>query len=238
MSAGWPSSLWLVRHGESVGNAAAAEASRQGLEAIDIEARDADVDLTAQGRRQAEAVGRWLAALPDDERPEAALVSPYLRARRTASAALAGLDGEVPVRIDERLRDRELGVLDRLTTKGVEARHPEEAAARARLGKFYHRPQGGESWADVLLRLRSALTDLRADHPGQRVLVVAHDIVVVLFRYLLEALDEAQVLDISSRTAPVNCGITYYQLHEDEGLVLRNYNTVIDREGRLEQADA
>ena len=238
MTAGWPSSLWLVRHGESVGNAAAAEARRQGLEVIDVVARDADVDLTAHGRAQAEALGRWLAALPDNERPEVGLVSPYLRARRTASIALQRLGSEVPVRVDERHRDRELGVLDRLTAKGIEARYPEEAAARRRLGKFYHRPAGGESWADVLLRVRSALFDLRADHAGQRVLVVAHDLVVILFRYLLEGLNEAQVLEISREAGPLNCGITYYQLHEREGLVLRNYNAVIDEEGRMESADA
>ncbi len=51
-------------------------------------------------------------------------------------------------------------MLDRLTRRGIEARHPEEAELRRRLGKFYHRPAGGESWADVALRVRSALTDL------------------------------------------------------------------------------
>jgi hypothetical protein len=34
------------------------------------------------------------------------------------------------------------------------------AAARAFLGKFWHRPPGGESWADVALRLRTFLDTL------------------------------------------------------------------------------
>lgn len=237
MTAGWPSALWLVRHGESVGNAAAVDAWRRGAEVVAVAARDADVDLTARGRSQAEAMGRWLAALDGDRRPEVAVVSPYLRARRTLGIALDGLPGAVSVRVDERLRDRELGVLDRLTARGIEARHPEEAAARRRQGKFYHRPAGGESWADVLLRLRSAVADLRADHAGRRVLVVAHDVVVVLFRYLLEGLDEAQVLELSRRAAPLNCGVTYYE-HEGDGLVLRSYNLAVDREGRSEEAGA
>lgn len=238
MSDRWPQALWLVRHGESVGNAAAAAARAKGAEVIDVAARDADVDLTPEGCRQAEAVGRWLAALPPDERPERAVVSPYLRTRRTADIALRQLAPALPVTLDERVRDRELGVLDRLTAKGIEVRQPEEAAARRRLGKFYHRPAGGESWADVLLRLRSALTDLRADHAGRRVLVVTHDVVVILFRYLLEGLDEESVLNISRHTAPVNCGITFYQLHEERGLVLASYNASIDREGQLASADA
>jgi len=40
-------------------------------------------------------------------------------------------------------------------------RERQEAARRARLGKLYYRPPGGESWADVALRLRSFLSELR-----------------------------------------------------------------------------
>ena len=53
------------------------------------------------------------------------------------------------------------------------ARLPDEAARRSRLGKFYYRPPGGESWADVLLRLRALLRELREDHPDGRVLLFA-----------------------------------------------------------------
>ncbi len=61
---------------------------------------------------------------------------------------------------DERLRDRELGILDRLTRLGVKTRYPDEAERRLWLGKLYYRPPGGESWADVALRLRSILDEL------------------------------------------------------------------------------
>lgn len=233
MSEGWPKALWLVRHGESVGNVAAAEARAADAEVIDLDERDADVDLTPAGRLQATTVGAWLAALPAAERPEVCVVSPYLRARRTAELILAEIEEKVPVTVDERLRDREFGVLDRLTAKGIVVRHPDEAAARQRLGKFYHRPAGGESWADVLLRLRSAAADLRTDHAGRRVLVVAHDVVVILFRYLLEGLDEQTVLQVSERIAPVNCGITYYRLHQDRGLVLDSYNASVGPDAKL-----
>jgi probable phosphoglycerate mutase len=238
MPAGWPQALWLVRHGESVGNVAAAGARAAGAELIDIAQRDADVDLTENGVRQATAVGEWLSTLPAGEGPEVCVVSPYVRARRTAELILAQMGRVVPVTVDERLRDREFGVLDRLTAKGIETRHPDEAAARQRLGKFYHRPAGGESWADVLLRLRSATDDLRSDHAGRRVLVVAHDVVVILFRYLLEGLDEQAVLLLSQHTAPVNCGITYYRLHPDRGLVLDSYNASIGTDAKLVVPDA
>lgn len=187
--------LILVRHGESEGNVAAAEAYTQGLEAIEIDERDADVELSSAGRDQARALGVALATSPDDERPDVVWCSPYVRALQTARIALEAADLELSVRVDERLRDRELGVLDRLTFTGVQARHPEEAELRKRLGKFYHRPSGGESWADVALRLRSVLTDLDRAEDGRRVLVVCHDAVVMLIRYVCEQMTEAQILE-------------------------------------------
>ena len=80
----------------------------------------------------------------------------------------------------ERLREREFGILDRLTRAGIEAKHPEQAAARAFLGKFYHRPPGGESWADVALRLRSLLDTIGRQYAGERLLVVTHQVVILV----------------------------------------------------------
>ena len=93
-------------------------------------------------------------------------------------------------------------------TRGIEAQFPEEAAARTRLGKFYHRPPGGESWCDVGLRVRSALDSIAREHQGERVLLVAHQVVIFMFRYVIEHLDEAQILAISRQEELVNCSVT------------------------------
>jgi broad specificity phosphatase PhoE len=99
--------------------------------------------------------------------------------------------------VDERLREKEFGVLDRLTKLGIEQRFPDQAALRARIGKFYYRPPGGESWCDVILRLRSVLDTISLHHSqGSRVLVVAHQVIVLCLRYLLEELTEAEILAI------------------------------------------
>src|SRR5262245_21793496 len=148
MRQNWPELLYLVRHGQSQGNVARDAAHEAGLLEIDIDVRDVDVPLSDLGHRQAEAAGRWFASLPDDQRPEVILSSPYVRARQTAEAicsagALAG--GPAKSIIDERLREREFGVFDRLTTAGIRQKYPEEAAHRTMLGKFYHRAPGGES---------------------------------------------------------------------------------------------
>ncbi|GIF08319.1 histidine phosphatase family protein [Actinoplanes siamensis] len=195
--------LGIVRHGESVGNVAAAEAERGHAEVIDLAERDADVPLSETGRRQAQAVARFFEQSP--ARPDMAIVSPYLRTRQTAS----GL--RIPVVVDERLRDRELGVLDLLTNAGVHARFPEEARRRARLGKFYYRPPGGESWADVLLRLRSLLRELREDHPGGRILLVGHEATVWLIRSLAEGLAEPELMALARGEAIANCSISSWR---------------------------
>jgi len=197
--------LAVVRHGQSTGNIAASAAERGGAEVIDIPERDADVPLSVAGREQAGALRGVFAGMLADLRPDVAVVSPYLRARQTAEAALADLP--VPVMVDERLRDRELGVLDLLTSRGVQARFPDEARRRARLGKFYYRPPGGESWADVLLRLRSLIGELSA----ARVVLFAHEATVFLIRYLVEGLDEAALMEIAHRTTIANCSISSWR---------------------------
>jgi broad specificity phosphatase PhoE len=196
--------LILVRHGESEANVAASAAEASGALRIAVPARDADVELSERGMRQAESLGRRLA---EDAVPDAMRVSPYRRARTTAHVALTTAGWDLAPYVDERLRDRELGVLDTLTSHGVDQLHPEEAARRRFLGKFYYRPPGGEAWTDVALRVRSLLRDLD-DASDERVLVVCHDAVIMLFRSICERIAERELLD-EARAHPVpNCSLT------------------------------
>jgi probable phosphoglycerate mutase len=197
----WPERLWIVRHGQSAGNVAKDAAYSVGSATIEIEARDIDVPLSELGKEQSQAVGNWLASLPDTQKPQVILSSPYLRARQTGAAILAAggvADNESEMIVDERLREKELGALDRLTWVGIEQLYPKEADHRTRLGKFYYRPPAGESWCDVILRLRSALDTISLHYGGKRVLVIAHQVVVLCFRYLLETLDEQAILAIDA----------------------------------------
>src|SRR5215204_4530222 len=125
--------LILIRHGESMGNAAAAAANAAQAEVIVIDQRDADVPLSPAGLQQAQALGAGLQEALADERP---------------------------------------------TTIGVANRFALEAERRRWLGKFYHRPPGGESWADVVLRIRSFLRDLDDVPNGTRAVIICHDALV------------------------------------------------------------
>ncbi len=232
----WPDRLWIVRHGESAGNVARDAAQAARLPRIDIAGRDVDVPLSPLGVRQADGLGRWFAAMPADARPDVLLASPYVRARQTAEriAAAGGLaDAHRPI-VDDRLREKEFGVLDRLTRWGIEQDYPEQAELRRIMGKFYHRPPGGESWCDVILRLRSALDTMQLHHSGRRVLIVGHQVVVLCLRYLLEDMDEAGILAVDRAADVANCSVTEYSADPDrDGMVLRRFNFTapIEREG-------
>lgn len=200
--------LWLVRHGESVGNVAASAAEASGTDRIPLDIRDADVPLSPSGLEQAAALAPWLEGRRSDL--STYWCSPYRRARQTLDAALGDDAAGVRVLVDERLRDRELGILDLLTTSGVAAIHPDEVARRQHLGKFYHRPPGGESWADVALRLRSFVSDATSrDEAGATALIVAHDAVVMLFLYLFLEMSEADLLDFAQSHTVANASVTH-----------------------------
>jgi broad specificity phosphatase PhoE len=210
----WPEWLWIVRHGQSAGNVARDRAEAAGHHLIDIAARDMDVPLSPLGEEQADAVGHWFGQLPRERKPNVVLCSPYVRARETARRLLgaAGLGpDDVTFVCDERLREKEFGILDRLTVLGITQKYPELAEQRRHVGKFYFRPPGGESWCDVILRLRSVIEMVTREYRRERVLVVAHQVTVNCMRYLLERKSEAEILDIDRQADVPNCGVTAYE---------------------------
>lgn len=221
-----PDVLWFVRHGQSEGNVLRDAVETAGGAEVALPWRDADTPLSALGVAQARALGAWFADQP--VRPTAVLTSPYQRARDTAhellSAAGADLAGLL-VDEDERLRDRDMGVLERLTWAAITERFPAEAARAVGQGFSLYRPPGGESWADIALRLRSLFHDL-AGASGQRVLVVAHDVVIQLARAVLTGLDEASTVAMSRATPYPNAGLATFERTPD-GYVCTTYGWTV-----------
>lgn len=226
----WPERMWIVRHGQSAGNVARDIADQSALDRIALDRRDVDIPLSALGEQQAAALGRWFSRSDPCDRPDVLIASPYLRAMETARLfrGCGGADEGEPICCDERLREKEFGILDGLTTSGVGNLYPDQAAFRRLLGKFYHRPPGGESWCDVILRLRSLIDTVSLHYAGRRVMIFAHQVVVLCLRYIIEDLGEAEILAIDRQGDIANCSITEYRFDPSAGkngkLLLDRYN--------------
>jgi probable phosphoglycerate mutase len=135
----------FIRHGETDWN-------KQGLIQGSI-----DTDLNAQGHAQAKAVAALLALRAQEWADFQIIVSPQRRARQTAGyvfAALSRSDHE----IDHRVRELGFGIWEgkpfwELKDSPIYPADPE--------GRFFWRPEGGESYEDGVARItewRAALT--------------------------------------------------------------------------------
>ena len=222
-----PQFLWIIRHGESIGNVARHSAERQNALQIETPHREPDVPLSELGKAQAQKLGKWFST--PNQKPTIIYTSPYIRAMETTQILVesAGFErDEVLIRLDERLRERELGVFDCLTKEGARLKYPDLCDLRERWGKFYFRPPGGESWADVVFRLRSFIeTDFSKLHK-ENVLIVTHEVVVRCFRYILEYLNEPEILAIDAASDVENGAITSYEFDAERNkftLKLDNY---------------
>ena len=109
----WPDRLWIVRHGQSAGNVARDRAELASDHLIELETRDADTPLSDLGQQQARALGDWFARLPPGVRPTTLMSSPFVRSRQTMEAVARALGTpDEDVLVDERLREKEFGILD------------------------------------------------------------------------------------------------------------------------------
>lgn len=222
----WPETLWLVRHGESAANLASRTAEHAGALEVPLPHRDMDTPLTDAGKAQAAALGQ---SFVHQIKPHVIIASPYARTRQTTSAFCAALaeEDQPELRFDERLRERERGIFDGLTVAGVKERLPYEFDKRQFLGKFYHRAPGGESWCDVVQRLRAVVDRVLIQHAGQRVMIITHEVVIYCLRYILENMSEEQILAVDAEGDIANCSVTTYAADPQTGrLVLQRFNVV------------
>ena len=143
-----PTQLLVLRHGQSEWNASG---RWQG---------HADPPLDRAGQLQAVAAAEVLGTF------DAVWASDLQRATLTAQI-IAELLGIGPVQIDPRLRETDVGPWQGLTHAEVEAGWPGFLAA-------HRRPDGFEPYDLAAERLRAALSEIAAEHPGGQVLVISH----------------------------------------------------------------
>ncbi|MDE3154091.1 MAG: histidine phosphatase family protein [Acidobacteriota bacterium] len=147
--------LYLVRHGATT------------LSSEDRFAGATDVDLSDEGRAQAQALARRLA----HTNLAAAFCSPMRRTHDTCTI-IAGPHGLTPVG-DAGLREVDHGHWEGLTRQEVEHRYAEEYAAWEE-DPFTFAPQGGESGAHVVARALPVIRRIVIEYRERAVLIVSH----------------------------------------------------------------
>lgn len=189
--------LIIMRHGQSQWNL---ENRFTGWE---------DVDLTPVGEAEARRAGELIKDFPID----AVYSSTLKRARRTvemaldsamaAGADLAALrDGDAwRITLDDALRERDYGDLVGLNKAETAEKYGDEQVHLWRRG-FEVRPPGGESLADVVVRVRPYYEGEIAPlvQAGQNVLVSAHGNSLRALLLILEEYSEEEITGVELPT--------------------------------------
>jgi broad specificity phosphatase PhoE len=154
--------LILIRHGESTWND---EGRIQGW---------TDCPLSERGLRQAEKLANRLADLPI-----AALYTSSLR-RALETADIVGRTLDLPLMVDERLKEYSVGDLEGLTVEEVKQQYPSIYQSWWETTDWT--PLPGEEGRDVFAqRVEAAMADIVARHPQETVAVVTHGGVIGIF---------------------------------------------------------
>jgi len=224
-----PIDLVLVRHGESEGNVY--DKMREGGKRSKLNSRHtSEYRLTDLGRLQAQRAGTIIKR--EIGSFDHMYCSEYVRAIETAGHM--DLPGS-QFRTDSSIREIHSG-----SNRGIE--HPlkehGEALAHLSCGAWWapHGGIGGESFADLCLRLRSFLDHLQESAAGLRVLVVCHAHVIRAFAALLEDKKSPEFEKLLAWKIP-NCHIRWYTRREATSLIhLRPFKVItLDMEAPLSQ---
>ena len=162
--------LWLIRHGESTGN-------RDGL----LQGQE-DLPLSPFGHEQCKRLAERLAST----RFNVLYSSDLSRAQQTASYLAERWN--LPIHIDPRLREIDVGAWSGLANQVIAERFPDEWLRWMDRDPTLKRG-GGESYADAQLRVTMAIGQIAKHHAGQRIAIVMHGGVMRAYMASLLALD-------------------------------------------------
>ena len=145
----------LIRHGKTEWNS---QKRMQG---------HSNSDLSSVGQAQIQALGQWMKNVPFD----LIYSSDSLRAKQTAEAITQFSGHEL--QFDQRLREKNLGVFEGLTSEEARERHPEVFRLFKTAGSKYVIDEG-ESTQQLQDRALEIVNEIRIKHPEERVLLVTH----------------------------------------------------------------
>jgi 2,3-bisphosphoglycerate-dependent phosphoglycerate mutase len=219
--------LFLVRHGESLGNVDKTAHARMADHAIPLSAQGKD-----QARRAGEQLAGHFVSLFDtvDAAPPIRLwTSPYTRTRETADGLQLGAGDWLRDRREHVLLcEQQFGLFDGIPDEELPVRFPHEQAHYAKQeqfhGRFWARMPLGESRFDVATRVHQAFGTFLRDrdrHGIENVVVVCHGVtlraIVMMWCHQTPEWFDAQ-------PNPKNCAIRLIEDSEDRGYLFEGFS--------------
>ncbi len=196
--------LFLVRHGQSAGNAEGRFGGHSPTPLSDL------------GARQAEMTAKALAK----EKIHAIYSSDLLRAVKTAEPLSKLID--LPIISTPAFRERKVGVLEGLTFDESKAAHPKDYYALVNRN-IHHVITGGESYRQLLRRATKELHEVLRIRHGENIVIFSHTgAICYLTLYLIGAINR------QTKTTPwlvtSNCGINRFEIRSRTNIRVHAFN--------------
>lgn len=196
--------LFLVRHGQSAGNAEGRFGGHS------------PTPLSELGLKQAEMTAQALAK----EKISAIYSSDLLRAVQTAQPLARMLD--LPIISTPAFRERKVGVLEGLTFEESKAAHPKDYYALVNRN-IHHVITNGESYRQLLRRATKQLHEVLRTHTSENIVIFSHTgAICYLTLYLIGAINR------QTRTTPwlvtSNCGINRFEIRSRNNVRVHAFN--------------
>lgn len=175
---------YVCRHGESENN-----------EKMIISSNPADkYGLTMNGRKQAEAAGKWLS----DKKIDLIYHSPFARTHETVEiiSRKIGIDKNKIIE-DKRISELNTGIWNGKNFNDF-------MKTFSGKDRFTDIPEGGEGYADIKKRMGDFIYDIENKHEGKNILIISHDTPLFLLETVAQALNRKQSMELRGATEHYN----------------------------------
>ena len=199
--------VYLIRHGKTQWNL---ESRYQGA--------NGDSPLLKDSYREIELLASSLQRIPFEH----AYTSPLKRARVTAQALLNHLNPEIPLTIDSRLKEFNLGKMEGMHFEDVAAKWPEVLKNfRHHTDKYDESLVEGESFLEVIARFRAAIEEYCRQYPNGNILVISHG---AALNAAINALIGTPLAHLKDRGGLSNTSTTILTTNDDRHFELEKWN--------------
>lgn len=212
--------IYIIRHGQSEAN----------LKTYNEIKEDCKVELTNEGRTQAEEAGKFLSqTIPQNEIKDSIIItSTYLRALQTTQQINKSLN--IKTTKDSRLVEFDRGIFIKCKYSERKLKFPKEFQEYQNMqhskNKFFAKPPEGESGADVYRRVRPITYELKqlCKQGVKNVIIVSHHDTM---KVLTLALMDYDKLWYCKENSVQNCSIRKIELQNnkyyDKGYIYKGY---------------